>query len=121
MHLFNDSFIDYSNQSNSNNFDQSIYLFLIITIWIVLLVTILFGATGNMLVLYVYLNRKDNKTCTFFIQVLAIVDLSICLILAPLELYQITIGKFLCLFCWKFTDFHQKEEETLQKNDHQER
>ena len=93
MHLFNDSFIDYSNESHANHLDQSIYLFLIITIWIVLLVTIIFGATGNLLVLYVYINRKDNKTCTFFIQVLAIVDLSICLILAPLELYHITIGK----------------------------
>ena len=89
----NETLIDYGIQNNSGNIDQPIHLLSFIAIWIILLVTIVFGATGNVLVLYVYTNRKDNKTCTFFIKVLAVVDLSICLILAPLELFQTTIGK----------------------------
>jgi hypothetical protein len=84
---------DYTSQIYPNNIDHPAHLFVFITIWIVLLVTIIFGTTGNILVLYVYINRKDNKTCTFFIKMLAVVDLIICLISAPLELYQIIIGK----------------------------
>jgi hypothetical protein len=91
--ILNGTSIDYPNQINPNNFDHPIQLFAFIAIWIVLLVTIVFGTTGNILVLYVYINRKDNKTCTFFIKMLAVVDLIICFILAPLELYQTTIGK----------------------------
>jgi hypothetical protein len=89
-HISNESYID---QMNSNNIDHPTHLFVFIAIWIVLLVTIIFGTIGNVLVLYVYINRKDNKTCTFFIKTLAVVDLIICLILAPLELYQVTTGK----------------------------
>jgi hypothetical protein len=92
-YLPNENYTDYTNQINSNLSDHPIQLFILIAIWIVLLVTIVFGTTGNILVLYVYLNRKDNKTCTFFIKMLAVVDLVICLILAPLELYQTTTGK----------------------------
>ena len=77
---------------NPNSLDQSNHLAVSIVIWIILLITILFGTTGNILVLYVYISRKDNKTCTFFITMLAGVDLIICLILAPLELYQVTTG-----------------------------
>jgi hypothetical protein len=92
-HVSNESHIDYNSQINSNNIDHQTHLFIFIAICIVLLVTIIFGTIGNILVLYVYINRKDNKTCTFFIKMLAIVDLIISLILAPLELYQTTTGK----------------------------
>jgi len=92
VHFINETHSDYSNSIDSINFDSSIHLFALIAIWIVLLVTIIFGTIGNTLVLYVYINRKDNKSCTFFIKVLAVVDLIICLILAPLELYQVTTG-----------------------------
>jgi hypothetical protein len=92
-HISNETYIDYVNQIHSNNIDHPVHLFVFIAIWIILLVTIIFGTIGNILVLYVYINRKDNKTCTFFIKMLAIVDLIICLILAPFELYQITTGK----------------------------
>ncbi|CAF2334956.1 unnamed protein product [Rotaria sp. Silwood2] len=100
-HISNETSMSYSSQINSANIDHPINLFVLIALWIVLLVTIIFGTTGNILVLYVYINRKDNKTCTFFIKMLAVVDLIICLILAPLELYQITTGirnEFLCKF-----------------------
>lgn len=92
-YISNETYLDYSNQINPNNIDHPVHLFVLIAIWIVLLVTIIFGTTGNILVLYVYVNRKDKKTCTFFIKTLAVVDLIICSILAPLELYQITTGK----------------------------
>ena len=73
--------------------ETSLHLFILAAVWIVLLLTIVFGTTGNVLVLYVYISRDDNKTCTFFIKILASVDLVICLLLAPLELYQTTTGK----------------------------
>ena len=92
-HAFNGLSLDYPSQNSSSNFDHPIHLVLFTTIWVVLLVTIIFGVIGNILVLYVYTNRNDSKTCTFFIKMLAIVDLTICLILAPLELYQITTGR----------------------------
>jgi hypothetical protein len=92
-HISNESYIDYNSQIHPNNTEHPIHLFVLIAIWIILLVTIIFGTIGNILVLYVYINRKDNKTCTFFIKMLAVVDLIICLILVPLELYQITKGK----------------------------
>jgi heme/copper-type cytochrome/quinol oxidase subunit 2 len=88
-HILNQTLIDDTNLNN----DHLLHLFLLTTIWIVLIITIVFGTTGNILVLYVYVNRNDNKTCTFFIKILAIVDLLICLLLAPLELYQTTTGK----------------------------
>lgn len=93
--ISNETSLNDLNQMHSQNMEQSIHLFVLIALWIVLLVTIIFGTTGNILVLYVYINRKDNKTCTFFIKMLAVVDLVICLILAPLELYQVTTGKIL--------------------------
>lgn len=82
--------------SNPTSLDHPLHLFVFIAIWIVLLVTIIFGTVGNTLVLYVYINRKDNKTCTFFIKTLAVIDLTICLVLAPLELYHVTKGKKRC-------------------------
>ena len=85
----NQTLIDYTNSNNEN----ILHLFILISVWIVLIITIVFGTIGNVLVLYVYISRNDNKTCTFFIKMLAIVDLIICFILAPLELYQTTIGK----------------------------
>ncbi|UJR33860.1 hypothetical protein I4U23_021281 [Adineta vaga] len=94
----------YLNSVYSNHLDDPIQLVVIVSIWIVLLITIIFGTTGNILVLYVYINRKDNKTCTFFIKTLAVVDLIICLILAPLELYQVTTGIQNEIFC-KFYGF----------------
>ncbi|CAF0950336.1 unnamed protein product [Rotaria sordida] len=100
-HISNETSMNYASQIHLNNLNHSIHLFILIALWIVLLVTIIFGTIGNILVLYVYINRKDNKTSTFFIKMLAVVDLIICLILAPLELYQITTGirnEFLCKF-----------------------
>ena len=91
--IINETYNDYSNHINLNSLDHPIHLFALIAIWIVLLITIILGTIGNILVLYVYVNRKDNKTCTFFIKTLAFIDLTICLILAPLELYQVTTGK----------------------------
>ena len=92
--ISNETLHEYSNENNSSNtLDHPIHLFVFIAIWIVLLVTIIFGTVGNTLVLYVYINRKDNKTCTFFIKTLAVIDLTICLVLAPLELYHVTTGK----------------------------
>lgn len=92
-HISNESYTNYSIPFHPNNIDHLIRLFVTIAVWMVLLVTIIFGTIGNILVLYVYINRKDNKTCTFFIKMLAVVDLTICLILAPLELYQVQRGK----------------------------
>ncbi|UJR13460.1 hypothetical protein I4U23_000474 [Adineta vaga] len=83
----------------NNDHIHLLHLFIFISVWFVLIITIVFGSTGNLLVLYVYINRNDNKTCTFFIKMLAIVDLIICLILAPLDLYQTTTGirhEFIC-------------------------
>lgn len=91
--ISNETHHDDANQNHPNYIDHSIHLFVFIAIWIVLLVTIIFGTVGNTLVLYVYINRKDNKTCTFFIKTLAVIDLTICLVLAPLELYHVTKGK----------------------------
>lgn len=95
--LLSSSGFSTSNQTSiddNNSTDRHIlHLFIFIAIWIVLMTTIIFGSIGNILVLYVYINRNDNRTCTFFIKMLAIVDLIICLILAPLELYQTTTGK----------------------------
>ncbi|CAF1397844.1 unnamed protein product [Rotaria sordida] len=95
FHMSNQTSIDYSNSTNN----YIVNLFIIIAVWIVLIITIVFGTTGNILVLYVYMNRNDNKTCTFFIKMLAFVDLIICLILAPLELYQTTTGIHNEFFC----------------------
>ena len=87
--LLNQSLLDVSSEDSDGVF----HVWILITIWIVLVVTIVFGTIGNLLVLYIYLNRKDDKTCSFFIQMLAVVDLLICSLLAPLELYQTTTGK----------------------------
>lgn len=92
-YAFNGLSLDYSSQNISSNIDSPLHLVLLTTVWVVLLVTIIFGVMGNILVLYVYTNRNDSKTCTFFIKMLAIVDLTICMVLAPLELYQTTTGR----------------------------
>lgn len=86
------------NSSSSSTIDLSaenslLHLWIVTSVWIILILTIVFGTTGNLLVLYVYVNRNDKKTCSFFIKTLAVVDLFLCLVLAPLELYQTTIGK----------------------------
>ena len=91
----NETSANYTSQSDSNNTNHAIHLFILTSVWVVLLITIICGTIGNILVLYVYISRKDNKTSTFFIKMLAIVDLIVCLILAPLELYYITTGKTL--------------------------
>ena len=85
--ISNETFINNINPSN-----EFLHLLILALVWIVLIFTIVFGTAGNILVLYVYINRNDNKTCTFFIKMLAVVDLLICLFLAPLELYQTTTG-----------------------------
>lgn len=89
LFISNETLLNNLHSSNENPF----HLFILILLWIVLLLTIVFGTTGNVLVLYVYITRDDNKTCTFFIKVLASVDLVICVLLAPLELYQTTTGE----------------------------
>lgn len=96
--FYHPSLLPLSTLSNQTSFDSInnnnlLHLFILVSVWIVLIITIIFGTIGNILVLYVYINRKDNKTCTFFIKILAIVDLIICLFLAPLELYQTTTGE----------------------------
>jgi hypothetical protein len=92
--LYHPSLISILNETSihSSN-DYLLNLIILVAVWIVLIITIVFGTTGNILVLYVYINRNDHKTCTFFIKMLAIIDLVICLLLAPLELYQTTTGK----------------------------
>ena len=87
--LLNQSLLD----GSSEHHDDVFHVWILVAVWIVLVVTIVFGTIGNILVLYIYLNRKDDKTCSFFIQMLAVVDLLICSLLAPLELYQTTTGE----------------------------
>ena len=87
----NSSYFALDNSSSSNT--AGLHLWILTAVWIILIVTIVCGTTGNLLVLYVYINRDDKKTCSFFIKALAVVDLLICSILAPLELYQTTIGE----------------------------
>ncbi|CAF5007788.1 unnamed protein product [Rotaria sp. Silwood1] len=89
LYMSNQTSIDYLNSSNNH----IVNLFILVGVWIILIITIVFGTTGNILVLHVYIKRNDNKACTFFIKMLAFVDLIICFILAPLELYQTTTGK----------------------------
>lgn len=95
--LFLSSSISMSNQTlmdSSNSSNNSVSnLFILISVWMILIITIILGTTGNIVVLYIYINRNDKKTCTFFIKILALVDLIICLVVAPLELYQTTTGK----------------------------
>ena len=105
VHLFNQTLITNAIHNDSNSSDSSIDLLPVVAIWLVLLMTIFLGATGNILVLYVYTNRQDSKTCTFFIKMLAIVDLTICLILAPLELYQLAAGKKLSKYLFLFINY----------------
>jgi len=97
----NQTLADFNSSSSLTSNEYFLHLFILISVWFILIITILCGTIGNLLVLYVYTNRSDNKTCTFFIKILAIVDLIICLLLAPLELYQITVGirnEFICKF-----------------------
>ncbi|CAF1588262.1 unnamed protein product [Didymodactylos carnosus] len=83
---------DYIYANDTYHIDTHLYILVSVCIWTVLMSTIVFGSVGNILVLYIYSNRKDNKTCTLFIKVLAVVDLTICILIAPLELYQTTQG-----------------------------
>ncbi|CAF1395460.1 unnamed protein product [Rotaria sp. Silwood1] len=95
VYMSNQTSIDYLNSSNNH----IVNLFILVGVWIILIITIVFGTTGNILVLHVYIKRNDNKACTFFIKMLAFVDLIICFILAPLELYQTTTGIHNEFFC----------------------
>jgi hypothetical protein len=45
------------------------------------------GIIGNIIVVFVYSNKKDRQTTTFFILVLAFSDLTVCSVLVPLTLY----------------------------------
>lgn len=46
------------------------------------------GSVGNFIVALVYWNKKDKQTSTFFILVLAISDLIVCLILVPMTIHM---------------------------------
>ena len=97
MLYYPSSFLQLTNQTSMDEHDYSINNsslnpFIFAAIWFILIVTIVCGSIGNLLVLYVYINRNDNKTCSFFIKMLAVVDFIICSVLVPLELYQTTTG-----------------------------
>jgi cholecystokinin A receptor/hypocretin (orexin) receptor 2 len=47
----------------------------------------LFGVIGNALVLYVYVQKRDRLTSTFFIIVLAAIDFVTCLVIIPYTVY----------------------------------
>ncbi|CAF0896759.1 unnamed protein product [Adineta ricciae] len=106
MLYYPSSFLQLTNQTSMDEQDYSINnsslnLFIFAIVWFILIGTIVCGSIGNLLVLYVYINRNDNKTCSFFIKMLAVVDFIICSVLVPLELYQTTTGirnEFLCKF-----------------------
>ncbi|CAF1197923.1 unnamed protein product [Adineta ricciae] len=106
MLYYPSSFLQLTNQTSMDEHDYSINnsslnLFIFATVWFILILTTVCGSIGNLLVLYVYINRDDNKTCSFFIKMLAVVDFIICSVLVPLELYQTTTGirnEFLCKF-----------------------
>lgn len=90
IHLLNHSLANIDEQLGEH---VLLHALIYAAVWIILVTTMICGSIGNILVLSVYVNRNDNKTCTFFIKALAIVDLLICLVLAPLELYQTTTGE----------------------------
>jgi len=46
------------------------------------------GTVGNLITVLVYTSKKDKSTSTFFITVLAISDLFVCLLAIPLSIYM---------------------------------
>jgi hypothetical protein len=46
------------------------------------------GVIGNLIVSFVYLNKKDKQTSTFFISVLSLTDLTVCAVLVPITIYM---------------------------------
>lgn len=66
------------------------------------------GTVGNLLVTIVYWRKKDKQTSTFFILVLAMSDLAVCLLLVPMTIYMesvefITDSAVLCKFYYFIT------------------
>lgn len=45
------------------------------------------GTIGNLIVAFVYWNKKDKQTSSFFILVLACSDLVVCFVLVPMTIY----------------------------------
>jgi cholecystokinin A receptor len=46
------------------------------------------GTIGNLIVAFVYWQKRDKQTSTFFILVLAFIDFTVCFILVPLTIYM---------------------------------
>jgi hypothetical protein len=46
------------------------------------------GTIGNLIVAFVYFQKRDKQTATFFIKMLAFIDLSVCSILVPMTIYM---------------------------------
>ena len=61
-------------------------------IYIYLTTVSVVGVFGNLIVAFMYSQKKDKHTSTFFILVLSLSDLSVCLILVPLTIYMEKIG-----------------------------
>ena len=81
----------------------------------ILVTTCLFGAilvaglVGNSLVIFTILRRKNMKTpCNFFIMNIALSDLGVAAIAAPLRILEIfeswPFGDFMCHFLWPIQD-----------------
>lgn len=45
------------------------------------------GLIGNLIVAFVYWQKKDKQTSTFFILILAFIDLSVCCLMIPMTIY----------------------------------
>ncbi len=46
------------------------------------------GTFGNLIVAFVYFQKRDKQTSTFFIKMLAFIDLSVCSVLVPMTIYM---------------------------------
>ena len=46
------------------------------------------GTIGNLIVAFVYFQKRDKQTSTFFILMLAFIDLSVCSVLVPMTIYM---------------------------------
>ena len=68
---------------NSNNTSLAAQIPEVIAVTGILSFLSITGTAGNALVLYVFYQKEDNKVSTFFIKVLALVDLTTCLIIIP--------------------------------------
>lgn len=49
------------------------------------------GLIGNLIVAFVYWQKKDKQTSTFFILVLAFIDFTVCCLLVPMTIYMESI------------------------------